>query len=102
MTSSQKFTVRGVRNGSQVHVTWSDGKLTGDPPTVDFVELEAEMAGLYPDDPNSMASQFYGEADMSGDPLADAASAWRLIESVLDSVTTVEGDAPPDAIERPR
>lgn len=102
MTTPGKFTVRGSRNGSQVHVTWLDGKLSGDPPTVDFVELEAEMAGLYPDDPNSMAAQFYGADDLGADPLANPVSAWRLIRSVLDSVTVVEGDAPPEALERPR
>lgn len=95
----RSFTVRGSRNGSRVHITWTDGKLTGDPPTVDLVLVEAELALFHPEDRQSWAGIAYAGAGLSERPLSDASSAYRLINSVLDTVTGVEGDAPPDSID---
>jgi hypothetical protein len=91
------FTVRGGRNGSQVFVTWAAGVLSGDPPTVDLVHVEAELAVLHPDDSYSWSRvNTYGE--LPEHPLADPDIAWRLIVSVLDSVTAMEGDLPSAAV----
>lgn len=91
------FTVRGGRNGSQVHITWTDGKLAGDPPTVDLVEVEAELAGLHTHDRLSWAQVVDPESKLPADPLADPAAAWQLITSVLDTVQSAEGDLPAEA-----
>lgn len=89
----RSFTVRGGRNGSQVSVTWADGVLSGDPPTVDLVEVEAELARLHPDDAQSW-SHLNRFGTMSTSPINDPDESWRLISSVLDTVVAVEGDAP--------
>ena len=95
----QTFTVRGGRNGSQVHVTWTDGRLSGDPPTVDLVEVEAELASLHPHDRQSWSHVSHGGAALPGDPLSDPEATWRLIVSVLDTLTGGEGDLPAAAVE---
>lgn len=95
----RSFTVRGSRNGSRVHITWTDGKLTGDPPTIDLVLVEAELALFHPEDRQSWAGLAYAGAGLSEQPLSDASSAYRLINNVLDTVTGVEGDAPPESID---
>ncbi|MBS4728590.1 hypothetical protein MSM1_09690 [Mycobacterium sp. SM1] len=95
----RRFTVRGSRNGSRVHVTWTDGKLTGDPPTIDLILVEAELALFHPEDRQSWAGLVYAGAGLSNQPLSDAPSAYRLINSVLDTITTVEGDAPAESID---
>lgn len=91
------FTVRGGRNGSQVHVTWSDGHLSGDPPTVDLLEVEAELVRLHVDDRLSWAHVVDPQHTLPGDPLADPVAAWRLIQSVLDVVQSGSGDLPAEA-----
>jgi hypothetical protein len=93
------YTVRGSRNGSQVFVTWADGQLRGDPPTVDLVQVEAELAALYPDDRQSWG-HVNAFGPMGEDPLADPERSWALISSVLDTVSTVEGDVPVGALAR--
>lgn len=91
--TQQSFTVRGGRNGSQVFVTWTDGDLSGDPPTVDLVHVEAELAVLHPDDAHSWSAvQQYGA--LREKPLEDPEIAWHLISSVLDTVAAVDGDIP--------
>jgi hypothetical protein len=95
--SGQSFTVRGGRNGSQVFVTWTDGVLSGDPPTVDLIQVEAELAVLHPDDAHSWSTvNEYGR--LPEHPLHDPDVAWQLISSVLDTVTSVDGDHPSAAV----
>ena len=91
------FTVRGGRNGSQVHVTWSDGQLSGDPPTVDLVQVEAELAQLHPHDRLSWSQVVDPDHTLPADPLADRSASWRLIRSVLDTVHSGDGDLPAEA-----
>lgn len=91
------FTVRGIRNGSRVHVTWSNGVLTGDPPTVDLLEVEAVLAKERSFDPLVRELHAGAPEGFAADPLATATSAFYLIERVLDIVRDVEGDVPPGA-----
>ena len=64
------FKVRGYRNGSVVSVTWREGALTGDPPTIDLISFDAEMAMASRSDPQFTRSlALDGGAD--GSPLAD-------------------------------
>ena len=88
MTSIVQFTVRGMRNGSPVFVTWSAGRLAGDPPTVDLLEVEADIAAV-------AAGDFAMDAGAA--LLADPASAYRLCGAVIDRVLDVD---PPDLAER--
>lgn len=92
------FTVRGGRNGSRVHVTWTDGKLSGDPPTVDLVQVEAELVGLHPGDRQSWSHVVDPQRSLPADPLADPVATWRLIQSVFDTVQSGEGDLPEEAV----
>ena len=78
-------------------MTWTDGDLTGDPPTVDLIQVEAELAVLHPDDSHSW-SQVNSYGSLGEHPLADPDVAWQLISSVLDTVTAVDGDAPEAAV----
>ncbi|MHA6794378.1 hypothetical protein ACVGVM_12855 [Pseudonocardia bannensis] len=87
------FTVRGTRNGSLVHVTWTDGELIGDPPTVDLLLTEAEIVEVLRDD--DRAARACPELrDLPAEPLADPIGAHRLITYVLDSVRETTGDVP--------
>jgi hypothetical protein len=92
------FTIRGGRNGSKVHVTWADGQLSGDPPTVDLVRVEAELARLHPGDRQSWSHIVDPDQSLPADPLADPAAVWRLIVSVLDTVQAGNGDLPAEAV----
>lgn len=83
--STDTFTVRGHRNGSLVHVTWTSGALSGDPPTVDAVEVEAEIASL--SDKDRMAKR--ATLTARSDPLADVLSAARLVCHVIDRVAEI-------------
>jgi hypothetical protein len=92
------FTIRGGRNGSRVHVTWTDGALTGDPPTVDLLHIEAELVRVNNDDHlQSWSDVLDTLGGMPGDPLTEPAAAWLLIRSVFDTIQSGEGDLPPDA-----
>lgn len=93
-----RFTVRGSRNGSKVHVTWTDGKLSGDPPTVDLLQVEAELARLHAGDRQSWSHFVDPDQSLPADPLADPASVWRLVNSVFDAVQSGEGDLPAEAV----
>jgi hypothetical protein len=94
--TQRSFTVRGSRNGSQVFVTWTDGVVSGDPPTVDLIQVEAELAALHPGDAQSW-NRVAGFGELGATPLNDADSAWKIISSVLDTVSSVEGEAPEGA-----
>lgn len=102
MVQPRSFTVRGSRNGSKVHVSWTDGQLSGDPPTVDLVTVEAELASVEAVDRQSWAQVGFGDQVLAADPLSDADSAWLLIKSVFDTITDVDGDAPDAAADSRR
>lgn len=97
--AERSYTVRGARNGSQVFVTWADGKVSGDPPTVDLILVEAELAALHPEDAKSW-NQVGGFDGLHADPLSDPDSAWQLIASVFDTVSATEGAVPAGAESR--
>ncbi|MCF7550876.1 hypothetical protein [Pseudonocardia sp. WMMC193] len=87
------FTVRGSRNGSLVHVTWTDGVLTGDFPTVDLLAAEAELVPVVHRD--SYAGRALPDLDGLGpSPLSEPGTAYRLILRVFDSVRESEGEVP--------
>lgn len=54
--ADRRFRVEGSRNGSLVHLTWNGGVLTGDPPTIDLLEVEAELLRQVPQDRRSWAA----------------------------------------------
>ncbi len=87
------FTVRGTRNGSLVHVTWTDGRLTGDPPTVDLLLTEAELvASIHHDD---HAARTYPELrNLPTEPLAEPGAAYQLIAHILDNIRDTTGEVP--------
>ena len=95
-----RYTIRGSRNGSRVQVTWTDGVLTGDPPTLDLLIIEAELASLPGRDRHSWATVADPQGTLPADPLRDPDAAWTLIASVFDSITAGEGDLPTGAVER--
>lgn len=96
------FTVRGLRNGSSVHVTWTEGEiLTGDPPTVDLLYVQADIVRmLHQDEAGARAFPDLVEGT-SDDPLGDPSSAHRLILQVFDSVRESTGDVPERASPPP-
>ena len=69
---TRTFTVRGTRNGSLVHVTWTDGTLTGDPPTVDLLEVQAEIADTVHDDAHGEDGVLRGAAAIALDHAVSA------------------------------
>jgi hypothetical protein len=91
------FTIRGSRNGSQVHVTWTDGTLAGDPSTVDLLYVEEELARLNQGDHQSWSHVVDPRQSLPEDPLTEPAAVWRLIRSVFDTIQSGEGDLPADA-----
>jgi hypothetical protein len=93
--SIETFTVRGHRNGSLVHVTWTRGELSGDPPTVDAVAVEAEIASFSGSDRLAQRS-----TSMAGkDPLADVLSTARLVCQVIDRVSDISPAELADALQ---
>lgn len=92
------FTVRGLRNGSSVHVTWSDGKVSGDPPTVDLVEMGQQMAETSRTDPLSRSLYAGVLAGIDGNPLQYPATAFALIAREIDTVQEITGTLPPGAL----
>lgn len=83
--SLETFTIRGHRNGSLVHVTWTNGVLRGDPPTVDAIEVEAEISTLGANDRLARRTA----ATAGRDPLANVLSAALLVYQVVDRVSEV-------------
>lgn len=89
------FTVRGLRNGSLVHITWRAGEISGDPPTVDLIFVESDLSEVYRADPHFGGARAELHAGLAEEPLADPDSAYRLIVSVMDRVQGATGDLPP-------
>lgn len=83
--STEAFAVRGVRNGSPVVVRWVDGVFSGDPPTVDLIEVELALLAAGADDPLVRRSV---DAPPSG--LSAAGAALELVRRVLDRVIEVD------------
>jgi hypothetical protein len=75
-----------------VTLTWTNGVLAGDPPTIDLVEVEADLTRAAKDDPyvaRTMGSTITGH----GRDLLDAPeSALVLIRRVIDRVTEIVPD----------
>jgi hypothetical protein len=93
----RRFTVRGSRNGSLVHVTWAEGgTITGDPPTVDLLHTQAEMLSTLRNDNIGMRAYPELAQENPTNPLDDPATAHRLIAHVLDSIRDAYGDLPED------
>lgn len=90
MTSGARFRVSGSRNGSPVTVSWSPGALDGDPPTVDLVLAELEIAQACTGDGMS-DPQLSALLSGSGDPLGDPHVSYALLERVFDTIRDVEG-----------
>lgn len=87
------FTVKGSRNGSLVHITWTDGQISGDFPTVDLLLTEAELIPILHTD--AYAARALPDLHrMADSPLADPAAAYRLITHVMDSVREATGNVP--------
>lgn len=93
---TEVFEVRGVRNGSVLTLTWDRGHLSGDPPTVDLVEIEAEVVEMSVADPfrrrDGSAPRAADSPD--GHPLEQADTALALIRRVVDRITRVTVLAP--------
>jgi len=97
--ADRRFRVEGSRNGSLVHLTWNGGVLTGDPPTIDLLEVEAELLRQVPQDRRSWAALSDPEGLVGDRPLTDPDAVWHLIVRVLDTITSAEGDLPQAAVE---
>lgn len=94
--STGAFEVRGVRNGSVLTLTWDHGHLSGDPPTVDLIEVEAEVMEISAADPFCLRD---GSAPRAADsrvrhPLERADTALALIRRVVDRITRITVLAP--------
>jgi hypothetical protein len=85
------FEVRGVRNGSIVTIRWEGGVLAGDPPTVDLIEVMAEIVAIGATDPVRLRSAPPPGADIErsgfSHALDRADSALAVIGLVVDRVT---------------
>lgn len=62
------------------------------------MRVEAELATMSPGDRHSWSHVAHTNGTFAEDPLADALSTWRLIRSVFDTISDVEGGAPPEAV----
>jgi hypothetical protein len=80
------FEIRGIRNGSIVTIGWDRGTLTGDPPTIDLIEVEADLVAVSRRDP--LQRRRTGTADVPA-TLADPESALALMVRTLDRVIRV-------------
>lgn len=82
------FTVRAMRNGSPVTITWTEGALHGDPPTVDLIDVEADLAVVGGADPIARrAGAGGGPVPVRG--LQEPEFALALIRLVVDRVTDI-------------
>lgn len=86
------FCLRGTRNGSPVDVSWSPGSLRGDPPTVDLMLAELEIAAACHGDPVCDLSLAAIAGDCGTSPLHDPCTAYALAERVLDSIREVAAE----------
>ncbi|HVU72671.1 MAG TPA: hypothetical protein VHE83_06905 [Mycobacteriales bacterium] len=93
---TESFEVRGVRNGSVLTLRWAHGQLSGDPPTVDLVEVEAEVVEMSSLDPFRQRDGSVPAAPdgPEGHPLERADTALALIRRVVDRITRVTVVAP--------
>jgi hypothetical protein len=82
----QRFTVTGSRNGSPVRIVWDQGRLAGDPPTIDLVLVLAAARAAVATDP--MARRALSE--VGGLSLEDAVQACELVCAVLDRLDEVD------------
>ncbi len=83
------FSVSGMRNGSPVAVSWHRGTLSGDPPTVDLVEVEVELALTALTDPLVVRSAS-SSAPAHVVTLDDPQDALALVRRVFDRVFEVK------------
>ncbi|MCU1455173.1 MAG: putative fatty-acid--CoA ligase [Acidimicrobiales bacterium] len=81
--------VRGIRNGSPVMIEWRDGVLSGDPPTIDLIEVEAGMAVVGATDPLVARSGGPLVGATRDELLGTATQALAVIRRVVDRVTEV-------------
>lgn len=88
--AGHSFSVHGSRNGSSVAVSWSPGSLRGDPPTVDLMLAELEIASASRGDPICGSSLDAIVPDRRSSPLHDPHATYSLVERVLDSIRDVE------------
>ena len=96
--ATPKFRLRGTRNGSPVDVSWSPGSLRGDPPTVDLMLAELEIAAACHEDPVCDPS-LAAIVDGGTSPLHDPRTAYALAERVLDSIREIAAEPPSLAAE---
>ena len=93
MDRSRAFRAIGMRNGSQVSVTWREGRLDGDPPTVDLVRVETELARINAGDTIHYDDELIRLLSLArDDPLADPTFAFHVVSRVLDTVRQVQAD----------
>lgn len=90
--ATPKFCLRGTRNGSPVDVSWSPGSLRGDPPTVDLMLAELEIAAACHEDPVCDPSLVAIAGDGGTSPLHDPAAAYALAERILDSIREIAAE----------
>lgn len=89
------FEVRGSRNGSTVTLRWSPGAVNGDPPTVDLLLAELEIATTALENAHDAHRDPTLTAIVAGcprDPLNDPETVYALTEHVLDAVRHVAAE----------
>lgn len=90
--NTASFVVRALRNGSIVTVRWSCGAFEGDPPTIDLVEMEAEMIATSQADVH-LGFATGGDAEtLSEESVSDPVGAFALIQRVVDRILEVSVD----------
>jgi hypothetical protein len=92
-----RLTFTGKRNGKQISITWEDGALSGEEPTVGWIQRYAAAMDGKPIGP-------VGGPYSTTDHLADPYAASELIRSIFPGSVQVEGElparlAPPGAIQ---
>ncbi|EIV91554.1 hypothetical protein [Frankia sp. QA3] len=94
---TESFEVRGVRNGSIVTVVWDRGRFDGDPPTIDLVEVEADLVAVSLRDPFQLRVDGVGGAGGAAvaPTVHDPESALALVIRTLDRVVQVTTPARP-------
>ncbi|HEX3897984.1 MAG TPA: hypothetical protein VHW74_02345 [Mycobacteriales bacterium] len=92
-SQTKAFEVRGVRNGSVVTIRWDDGALSGDPPTLDLIQVMSEIVEIGATDPIRLRSGTVPDDGFvrpsSWHPLDQAVSALDLIRLVVDRLTRI-------------
>ncbi len=81
------FAISGERNGRHITITWTDGELSGDPPTVWWLRQYAKMIE------GTMQGQVGGPYT-THDHLASPYTACAIIKSVFPGPTTQHGNLP--------